>query len=888
MNADGPANAGRGAIAVAAATAVARVSGVARIIVVSAVLGIGALHDTYQSSNKIPNVLFELLAAGALQAVLIPTIVEWRHRHGDEEAGRASGAILGVATVALGAVAVLGVLGAPLLARGIFAGVADDGRRAEQVALATTLLRFFIPQLVLYAAGSVGTAVLNAQHRFAVPALAPLLNNVVVIGAYLWFASRHDGGPADLRLSGFETAVLGGGTTVGVAAFCLLPLAAAWRTPARPRLSFSFRHPAVVGLARRAGWAALYLASTQVVIVCVLVFGNRAVGAVSAFEVAYAFFLLPHALFSVPVLTALFPGMAGRHVRGEGGAVGEDVARGLRVIGFFALLGVAASIALAEPISRLRIGAVGPDGAAFVAGAVAAFAPGLLGFGAFLFITRAFYALDDARTPALVSMGVAASAIPVTGIAFAISDSNPAAGLAGAHSLLYLAGSGILLRALRTRIAVPGLTASLAPSGAIALASGIVMVVVANALGASHPIVAVTVAGLVGVTGFFVFHLIAGVPIPRLDSPTSSASSAGAVVLLLGPSTGGIRRHVAHLATTLRARGWPVVVAGPAGVMDSVGSQGAIVDVPARFSLPTLRDAARARRDLRRVCAGAALIHAHGLKAGWLASTLRHRPPLVVTIHNVVLDEAAGRQAAVLRRLEKGLRSRVDRVIAVSEAIGTQVRAAPGTAAVDVIPPSGPRPSPERTRAETRTALGIGDEPKLVLAVARLHPQKDIPTLLRALAALRDANVRGLVIGEGPDRTALLELRSQLGLDGVVDFLAATDNAADQMAAADVLVISSIWESGPLVAVEALQLGLPLVSTPVGFVPKLVVHGESALLVPVGDHAAMAQAVARVLFDGELARTLAVNGMGAAMRAYDPEALVSRVEAAYRATMTGS
>jgi len=123
----------------------------------------------------------------------------------------------------------------------------------------------------------------------------------------------------------------------------------------------------------------------------------------------------------------------------------------------------------------------------------------------------------------------------------------------------------------------------------------------------------------------------------------------GRVLQLLGPSTGGIRRHVVTLTAELRRRGWEVAVAGPAGVLDGVGELDAVVDVPAGSSAV---QALRARRQLAPLLRGADLVHAHGLKAGWVAGSLRSRPPLVVTVHNLVLDEAAGPSAPVLRVME--------------------------------------------------------------------------------------------------------------------------------------------------------------------------------------------------------------------------------------------
>ena len=158
-----------------------------------------------------------------------------------------------------------------------------------------------------------------------------------------------------------------------------------------------------------------------------------------------------------------------------------------------------------------------------------------------------------------------------------------------------------------------------------------------------------------------------------------SDTSAPSVLELLGPSTGGIRRHVAALGSILADQGWAVTYAGPAGVLDNLGETAEVVGVPSSFSPAPIARAVRQLRSLR----GVDVIHAHGLKAGWVAVLSRRRGtngrriPIVLTIHNVVLDEVSGRSAGVLRHLERLLMGRVDRVIAASPGIAEQSRTRP-------------------------------------------------------------------------------------------------------------------------------------------------------------------------------------------------------------------
>jgi putative peptidoglycan lipid II flippase len=459
-------------------TLVSRLTGLVRVLVVAAVLGTTFLGNTYQSANTVPNLLFELFAAGALQAVMIPAMVELFDRGEDEEAARVAGSLLGLALAALAVVAAGGMLAAPWVMRVLVAGVESPDVREAQIRLGTVLLWFFLPQLVLYAAGMVATGVLNARGRFAVPVAAPVANNVVVVASYGLFWLLLGGARPGLDLTPAQIAVLGLGTTLGVLALSALPVLAVVRSgfPLRPRLDH--RHPQVRRILRRSGWAALFLASTQALLAVVLVLANGVEGGVVAYQVAFTIFLLPHAVFALPVLTALFPTLARRASAGDVPGYAHAVAAGVRAIAFLVLPAAAALAALAAPLSRvLLFGESEGAGAAVVAQAVVAFAPGLLGYGAFLFLARALYALGDTRTPSLVHLAVVAgAAVAMVGVS-AVTGADRVPGLAAAHSLAYLVGAVAL--AGRVRLRAPGTTT---PSLARPVAGGVAAAVVAGAV----------------------------------------------------------------------------------------------------------------------------------------------------------------------------------------------------------------------------------------------------------------------------------------------------------------------------------------------------------------------------------------------------------------------
>lgn len=354
------------------------------------------------------------------------------------------------------------------------------------------------------------------------------------------------------------------------------------------------------------------------------------------------------------------------------------------------------------------------------------------------------------------------------------------------------------------------------------------------------------------------------------------------VLHLLGPSTGGIRAHVAALADALEARGWTVGTAGPSGVLDGLRRLDHVVQVPQGLAPAAL---VRGRRSLAAVAGGYDLVHAHGLKAGWVAAVAGLEIPLVLSVHNLVLDEVAGRSAPLLRTLEATLLGRVDATIAVSHEVARRFTGVRGAGRTTTVAPLGPVPRVQTPPADVRARLGVPVGGTLVVTVARLHPQKGLLDLLDAADLLR-REVDGLlwvVLGEGPQRREVEAALAARGLGDVVYLLGARPSVADELAAADVVAVTSRWESGPLVVLEAMALGRPVVATAVGLVPDVLDRTTSSV-VPVGDPGAMARALADVL-----ARVTSRGGGAAGppgevrqVGRYGPDRLVPPIEAVYR------
>ncbi|GAB3203131.1 glycosyltransferase family 4 protein [Geodermatophilus arenarius] len=358
------------------------------------------------------------------------------------------------------------------------------------------------------------------------------------------------------------------------------------------------------------------------------------------------------------------------------------------------------------------------------------------------------------------------------------------------------------------------------------------------------------------------------------------------VAEVLATSTGGVGTHLRSVLPALAGAGAGVTVCGPAATDALFGFSAAAGFTPVEISagLDPLADT-RAVLALRRAAAGADLVHAHGLRAGLVAAAAVRggtRRPLVVTLHNA-LPERSGPLRRVLVAAERATVRAADVVLAASGDLADNARRL-GARDVRVAPVSAPAlPPARRSRDEVRAGLGLADGRPLVLAVGRLHPQKGYDVLLDAAATLARgaAGDRAPLVAIAGDGPLEAELSARIAVQRLpVTLLGRRDDVADLLAAADLVVLPSRWEARSLTAQEALRAGTPLVATRTGGLPELL--GDGALLVPPGDAAALAGAVADLLADPARAAALAEAGRARAAGWPDEAATARTLVAVYR------
>jgi glycosyltransferase involved in cell wall biosynthesis len=364
------------------------------------------------------------------------------------------------------------------------------------------------------------------------------------------------------------------------------------------------------------------------------------------------------------------------------------------------------------------------------------------------------------------------------------------------------------------------------------------------------------------------------------EARTDDDGWRGSVALVLASSTGGVGQHVASLTRGLVAAGCAVLVCGPVATdelfgFSAAGAAFAPVEIPAN---PGAQDAA-AVRQLKSALAGRTIdiVHAHGLRAGFVAGLARTGLPLVVTWHNAVLAKGLrGHASALVERIvARGATLTLgasEDLVARATALGAKdARLGPVAAPVMA--------APRRTRSAVRAEFRLRPETPLILSVGRLHPQKRYDLLVDAAARWRELTPAPVVVvaGSGPSYMSLAQRSS--ARHAPFYLLGRRSDVTDLLLGADLAVVTSDWEARQLFAQEALTAGVPLVTTAVGGLPGLV--DDAAVLIPPGDVDALHDAVRDLLADPALRADYAARGPLRAAQWPDENDTVAELRATY-------
>ena len=380
-------------------TLVSRLLGLLREQVFAALLGAGYHSDAFRIAFRIPNLLRDLFAEGALSAAFMPTYARTRQEGGQEAGFRLANRVLTFLAAALGLVVVLGVLLAWPLVAGIAPGFDDVPGKAE---LTVRLTRVMMPFLPLVSFAAVGMGMLNAEGRFGIPALSPALFNAVAI---VWAGALWGMGLS------LEQVVLGWacGTLAGGLAQLLV------QVPSLRRLGFRFRpdwapsDPGLRQMGRLMAPATVGLAAVQVNIFVSSIFASQEPGAVSWLDYAFRLLYLPIGLFGVAVGTIATAGLARRAAEGDVEGLRTTLRQSLSMLAYLTLPATVGLMVLRVPVVRLLYerGLFTAADTEATATALFLYSFGLVGYTGVKVLAPAFYALGTPRVP------LAASALAV-------------------------------------------------------------------------------------------------------------------------------------------------------------------------------------------------------------------------------------------------------------------------------------------------------------------------------------------------------------------------------------------------------------------------------------------------------------------------------------------
>ena len=412
-----------------------RLLGWIRLLVIGSQFGASRELDAYFAAFRIPDAIFQLVVAGALSAALIPVFSSYRARDQEREAWRLASSVINLVVIALAALSLVMAIFAPLIVP-----IVAPGFDAPTTELTIRMTRVMLLSPVFIGMGAVVSGILNSYERFGVPAMAPLAYNVAIILAAIVLAP----------LMGVEGLAVG--VVVGSLLHLLIQLPQLGRVGQRYDLTIGLRHPGVRQVVRLMGPRMLGLAAGQLnFIVSTILASGLPEGSVTAYNYAFQLSQIPVGVLGVSVAVALFPSLSRDAALGRVTEIRRQVAGSLRILVFLAAPLTAIMIVLAQPLAAVffQYGLFSARSTELTARALAFFAIGLVAHIVVHVLTRAFYAMQDTRTPVAWAIIAVAMNVPLM-IAFV--GPMGVEGLALALSLSALVEVIGLVWALRRRI----------------------------------------------------------------------------------------------------------------------------------------------------------------------------------------------------------------------------------------------------------------------------------------------------------------------------------------------------------------------------------------------------------------------------------------------------
>ncbi|ROS26243.1 murein biosynthesis integral membrane protein MurJ [Cellulomonas sp. PhB150] len=580
----------RGAALMASGTATSRMLGLLRQMVLASAIGAtGQAADAFSVANKLPNILYMLLAGGVLNAVLVPQVVQaYRRKAGQEYVDR----LLTFGFAVLAGVTLVLTLCAPLLVH-LYA----KGFTSAQLDLATAFAFWCVPQMFFYGMYALLGQVLNARSSFGPYMWAPVVNNIVSIAGFAVFIAMFGAakaGPGGIEVAANwttgQTTLLAGSATLGVIAQAVVLIPALRASGVRARVRWGLRGSGLGRAGKVASWTLVGLTIGQLGYIVVSNVAADAPGAAgggvvagnAAYDWAFLIFMLPHSLVTVSLATALFTRLSGQAHEKDVDGVRATLSSGLRVVGLFTVLATAVVAVLAVPITQILLWTSSDAQVHAVSPVVVTMIVGLPAFGAWSMCQRVYYAYEDAR--GMVPIQIVMAVVVVGGTLLGRNLLEPRSWVAGAGlamSVSYLVGAVLGLWMLRGRLRtldgprVLRVHVQALLAGAVAAGFGLVALVVLRAVLSGGNIAAIIECVVVGtVMGLAYLAALRLMRVSELDT-------------LMGPLLAKVRGRASRLHTGNRPPGGPV---DAGGAVSEVVGRGAVLSGRYRVVQPAESD----------------------------------------------------------------------------------------------------------------------------------------------------------------------------------------------------------------------------------------------------------------------------------------------------------
>jgi putative peptidoglycan lipid II flippase len=401
-------NVARNAGIISLAVMASRVLGLVRDQVFAILFGAGLQYDAFLTAFRIPNLLRDLFAEGALSAAFVTTFTQVLETKGEQEAFRLSNRVATALMILLAMICLMGWIFAPTIVNLLAPGFFDVPGKAE---LTIHLTRIMIPFLLLIALAAKAMGILNARHNFGVPAIAPVFFNLgsIIGGLFLGFTAAPVLGLTPIEGMAFGTLVGG-----------FLQFAVQWpslrRAGFRYRPMLSLSDPGVRQIMSLMGPAIIGTAAVQINVFVNTNFASSIIdpatgavanGPVSWLSYAFRFMQFPIGVFGVAVATATLPPLSRSIAREDYDEFRQTLTHGLALVFLLCIPSAVGLAVLGRPIVALIFehGRFTAFDTVQTGNALAAYSIGLAGYAAVKVLSPAFYALNDARTPMLISLG---------------------------------------------------------------------------------------------------------------------------------------------------------------------------------------------------------------------------------------------------------------------------------------------------------------------------------------------------------------------------------------------------------------------------------------------------------------------------------------------------